>query len=86
MPAFLAQGDRLQEVEPDRIPAARLRHDEITKLSLVALIQIMVQTPRLMDFAIDRLRTRATVAKELGNVLGDLQPARLDLIWRLIGP
>ena len=56
------------------------------KQRLVALIQIMVQTPRLMDFAIDRLRTRATVAKELGNVLGDLQPARLDLIWRLIGP
>ena len=56
------------------------------KQRLVMLIQFMVQTPRLMDFAIERLRTRATVARELGNVLGDLQPARLDLIWRLFGP
>lgn len=66
---------------------ARARHKTFgPKERLVALIQIMVQTPRLMDVAIDRLRTRPSVAQELGNVLGDLQPARLDLLWRLLGP
>jgi hypothetical protein len=45
-----------------------------------------VQTPRLMNFAIHRLRQRPRLARELGNVLDDLRPARLDLVWRLLGP
>jgi len=57
-----------------------------TKERLVALIQVFVQTPRLMDFAVQRLQTRPQVASDLGNVLGDLAPARLDLAWRLLGP
>jgi flavin-dependent dehydrogenase len=56
------------------------------KERLVALIQVFVRTPRLMDFAIRRLQDRPLVARDLGNVLGDLQPARLDLVWRLLGP
>jgi flavin-dependent dehydrogenase len=56
------------------------------KTRLVALIQVIVQTPRLMDFAIRRLAARPDVARELGAVLGDLEAARLDLVWRLLGP
>ena len=56
------------------------------KERLVALIQVFVQTPRLMNFAIHRLQQRPRLARELGNVLGDLRPARLDLAWRLLGP
>jgi flavin-dependent dehydrogenase len=56
------------------------------KERLVALVQVIVQTPRLMDLTVRRLRGRPDVARELGCVLGDLQPARLALIWRLLGP
>jgi menaquinone-9 beta-reductase len=56
------------------------------KERLVALIQVVVQTPRLMNFTIHRLQQRPRVARELGCVLGDLEPARLDLAWRLLGP
>ncbi len=56
------------------------------KERLVGLIQVFVQTPRLMDFAVERLQRRPQVATELGSVLGDLVPARLDLAWRLLGP
>jgi flavin-dependent dehydrogenase len=55
------------------------------KARLVALIQLIVQTPRLMDFAVCRLEARPGVARELGAVLGDLEPARFDLAWRLLG-
>jgi flavin-dependent dehydrogenase len=57
-----------------------------SKARLVALIQVFVQTPRLMDFAVQRMQRRPRVARELGGVLGDLLPARLDLAWRLLGP
>lgn len=57
-----------------------------TKQRLVALIQIFVQTPPLMDFAVARLQRRPGVARDLGRVLGDLVPARLDLAWQLLGP
>ena len=56
------------------------------KERLVALIQVFVQTPQLMNFVIHRLQQRPRLARELGSVLGDLQPARLDLVWRLLGP
>jgi menaquinone-9 beta-reductase len=69
----------------DHYPRARQRAFS-TKQRLVALIQIFVQTPRLMDFAVARLQQRPAVAQDLGRVLGDLAPARLDLAWRLLGP
>jgi flavin-dependent dehydrogenase len=56
------------------------------KQRLVAFIQVLVQTPRLMDLAIARLGERPAVARELGAMLGDLQPARLGIAWRLLGP
>jgi flavin-dependent dehydrogenase len=66
---------------------ARARRTQFAaKERLVALIQLFVQTPRLMDFVVQRLQCRADVARELGCVLGDLQPARPRLVWRLLGP
>jgi geranylgeranyl reductase family protein len=56
------------------------------KQRLVVAIQVLVQKPTLMDFALDRLRARPSIASEFNNVLGDLQLARLDLMWRLLGP
>ncbi|MGI9147696.1 MAG: NAD(P)/FAD-dependent oxidoreductase [Chloroflexota bacterium] len=56
------------------------------KQRLVALIQVFVQTPRLMDFAVERLQRRPQVARDLGSVLGDLRPARLSLASSLLGP
>jgi flavin-dependent dehydrogenase len=53
---------------------------------LVALIQLFVQTPRLMDFVIDRLQQRPHAARSLACALGDLEPARLGLAWQLLGP
>jgi flavin-dependent dehydrogenase len=66
---------------------ARTRRRLLTaKERLVSLIQVLVQTPPLMDYAVRRLNRRAAVARELGAVLGDLAPARLALAWRLLGP
>jgi menaquinone-9 beta-reductase len=79
------RGAELLAAEPETYARAR-RQAFAAKERLVTLIQIVVQTPRLMDLAINRLNTRPAVANDLGNVLGDLQPARLDLIWRLFGP
>jgi flavin-dependent dehydrogenase len=70
---------------PERYAANRARAFA-AKERLVALIQLFVQSPRLMDFAIQRLATRPAVARELGCALGDLEPARLGLAWRLLGP
>ena len=56
------------------------------KEHLVALIQLLIQSPRLMNFTIHRLQKRRRAAREAGCVLGDLEPARLDLAWRLLGP
>jgi menaquinone-9 beta-reductase len=70
---------------PDEYAPARARAFS-TKARLVALIQVFVQTPHLMDFAVRRLQRRPRVAQDLANVLGDLSPARLDLAWRLLGP
>jgi geranylgeranyl reductase family protein len=70
-------------------PAAYAReraHVFGSKERLVALIQLFVQTPFLMNRAIDRLRRRPHVARALGCALGDLEPARLGLAWQLFGP
>jgi flavin-dependent dehydrogenase len=56
------------------------------KERLVLLLQVLVQAPRLTEFAVGRLRSRAAVAAELANMVGDLQPARPDVLWRLLGP
>jgi flavin-dependent dehydrogenase len=72
-----------------RSPAtyARARHAAFrSKELLVALIQVFVQTPWLMNLAVARLRERPTVARELGAALGDVQAARLELVWQLLGP
>lgn len=66
--------------------ARRRRKAFVAKERLVALIQVFVQTPRLMNFAVHRLQVRPRVARQLGNALGDLQPAQLDVAWRLLGP
>jgi flavin-dependent dehydrogenase len=75
---LLAAGPGTYAVERRKAFAAKER--------LVALIQVFVQTPRLMNFVIHRLQQRPRLARELGSALGDLQPARLDLVWRLLGP
>ena len=56
------------------------------KERLVLVLQVLVQAPRLTDFAVSRLRSRPSVATELANMVGDLCPARLDVLWRLLGP
>jgi flavin-dependent dehydrogenase len=56
------------------------------KERLVMLLQVLVQLPRLTDFAVSRLQSRAEVAAELANMVGDLCPPRLGVLWRLLGP
>src|SRR5207247_1206623 len=79
------RGAELLADRPDEY-ASRRRKTFSAKERLVALVQAIVHTPRLMDYAIARLRQRPEVARELGAVLGDLEPARLSLAWRLLGP
>jgi flavin-dependent dehydrogenase len=76
---------QLLAARPDTYAIER-RKAFAAKERLVAVIQVFVQTPRLMNFVIHRLQHRPRLARELGSVLGDLQPARLDLVWRLLGP
>jgi flavin-dependent dehydrogenase len=56
------------------------------KERLVTIVQVIVQSPALMDFAVRRLNQRAGVARELALMLGDLAPSRLGVAWRLLGP
>lgn len=56
------------------------------KERLVTLVQAVVQTPQLMNFAVLRLQRRHRAAAELALMLGDLRPARLGVAWRLLGP
>ena len=79
------RGAQLLAAGPDTYAAERSQAFA-AKERLVALVQVFVQTPRLMNFVIHRLQQRPRLARELGRVLGDLQPARLDLVWRLLGP
>jgi geranylgeranyl reductase family protein len=66
--------------------AQRRREAFAAKERLVALVQLFVQTPRLMNFAIDRLQRRPHAARAVACALGDLEPARLRLAWQLLGP
>jgi menaquinone-9 beta-reductase len=70
---------------PERYAQARA-NAFAAKQRLVMLLQVLVQVPQLTDFAIRRLRSRASIADELANMVGDLRPARLDVLWRLLGP
>ena len=79
------RGAQLLAANPETYVANR-RKAFTAKERLVALIQVFVQTPRLMNFVIHRLQQRPRLARDLASVLGDLQPARLDLVWRLLGP
>jgi flavin-dependent dehydrogenase len=69
-----------------RTYARERRRRFAAKERLVALVQVLVQTPALMDLTVRRLQHRPNVARALGLVLGDLQPARLTLVWRLLAP
>jgi hypothetical protein len=39
-----------------------------------------------MNLAVARLQARPNVARRLGNMLGDLEPARLGVVWALLRP
>ena len=79
------RGAELLASAPERYARARAMAFG-AKERLVMLLQVLVQVPRLTDFAVSRMRSRAAVAGELANMVGDLQPARLDVLWRLLGP
>jgi 2-polyprenyl-6-methoxyphenol hydroxylase-like FAD-dependent oxidoreductase len=79
------RGAQLLAANPETYVANR-RKAFTAKERLVALIQVFVQTPGLMNFVIHRLQQRPQLARQLASVLGDLQPARVDLVWRLLGP
>jgi geranylgeranyl reductase family protein len=65
----------------------RARHRAFAaKEQLTAIIQAFVQTPTLLELAVRRLQERPRVARELGNMLGDLTPARLRVVARLLAP
>jgi geranylgeranyl reductase family protein len=61
-----------------------------SKERLTMLIQLFVQRPTLMDYAVERLRRRPALAIRLGSVLGDLAPAdevvRPTFLWSLLRP
>jgi geranylgeranyl reductase family protein len=62
------------------------RHAFAAKERLTVLVQVFVQSPRLMERAVDRLQQRPSIARELSQMLGDLQPAKLAVAWRLLAP
>jgi geranylgeranyl reductase family protein len=57
---------------------------------LTALIQLFVHLPVLMDYVVDRLRRRPSVAAHLSLILGDLAPADAAVqpafLWSLLRP
>jgi flavin-dependent dehydrogenase len=69
---------------PTRYPAQRARAFR-AKERLTALVQLFVQVPALMELAIRRLGERPVAAQRLANMLGDLEPARLDVVAQLLG-
>jgi len=66
-------------------PTAR-RAAFLAKERLTTLIQIVVRTPALLDFTLRRLDERPFLAQQLGNMLGDVAPARPSIAWELLGP
>jgi len=70
---------------PRQYAAARMRAFR-PKEQLTALVQVFVQRPRLMELAVKRLQRRPVLARRLADMLGDLEPASLDVAWRLLAP
>jgi flavin-dependent dehydrogenase len=71
----------------DDLDYTRLRKRAFAaKAQLTVVIQVFVHQPRLLDLALRRLRQRPRVAERLGNMLGDLEPASLDVVWQLLRP
>ncbi|MBV9579601.1 MAG: NAD(P)/FAD-dependent oxidoreductase [Chloroflexi bacterium] len=56
------------------------------KERLISMVQVVVQTPALLDFAVRRLNERPLVASELGAMLGDVLEPKISIAWRLLGP
>jgi flavin-dependent dehydrogenase len=56
------------------------------KERLTTLVQIVVRTPVLLDFTLRRLDERPSLAQQLGNMLGDVAPARPSIVWPLLRP
>jgi flavin-dependent dehydrogenase len=54
------------------------------KQAVTVLVQLFVQCPALMDYAVPRLSERATPGQTLSNVLGDLIDARRFLNARML--
>lgn len=65
--------------------AAARRRTFAAKERLVAVIQAVVRTSVLMDFAVGRLEQRQIPAGDLALMLGDVRPAQLSVAWRLLG-
>jgi flavin-dependent dehydrogenase len=79
----------LQGRDPSAVATAytRARADAFqVKEQLTYIIQVFVQLPALMNLAVARLQQRPHVARRLGNMLGDLEPSRLDVVWGLLRP
>ncbi|HEY3063407.1 MAG TPA: NAD(P)/FAD-dependent oxidoreductase [Chloroflexota bacterium] len=71
----------------DDVDYAQLRRRAFaTKERLTMVIQLFVQSPPLLELALRRFQRRPVLARQLGNVLGDLEPARLSLVWHLLRP
>jgi len=66
--------------------AARRRGVFGAKERLVYAVQVVLRTPRLVDVAVRRLNERPSVAARLAAMLGDLEKARLQIIWELFRP
>jgi menaquinone-9 beta-reductase len=79
------RGAELLAAGPDTYARTRAKAFR-AKERLVMVLQVLVQVPQLTDFAVSRLRSRGRVAGELANMVGDLCPPRLEVLWRLLGP
>jgi len=79
------RGAELVAADLARYPAARAGAFG-PKERLTALIQLFVQVPALLEVAVRRLEARPHLARRLGAILGDLEPASLDVALRLLLP
>jgi hypothetical protein len=60
------------------------------KQAVTVLVQLFVQYPALMDYALPRLSERPAAGQTLSNVLGDLIDARrflnAHMLWAALRP
>jgi flavin-dependent dehydrogenase len=66
--------------------ASLRQHAFGAKERLTMIIQVFVQHPPLLELALRRLHERPAAARRLGNMLGDLEPARLNVVGQLLRP